>query len=195
MKKLIYLLSISVAGFAFQGCSSGTKDAKDTADSLNTVKDTTSNAMATGGIAVEPSDAEFATKAAVGGMAEVEFGNLALEKTNNPQVKDFANMMVTDHGKANEELIAIAKMKNITLPGALDEEHQKKRSELNGKTGKDFDKAYVEAMVDGHEKTLKLMQDEAKDGKDADLKAFASKTTPVVNTHLVMIKKIHDSMK
>jgi putative membrane protein len=195
MKKLIYLLSISVAGFAFQGCSSGTKDAKDTADSLNTVKDTTSNAMAKGGIAVEPSDAEFSTKSAVGGLAVVEFGNLALEKTNNPQVKDFANMMVTDHGKANEELIAIAKMKNITLPGALDEEHQKKRSELNGKTGKDFDKAYVEAMVDGHEKTLKLMQDEAKDGKDADLKAFASKTTPVVNTHLVMIKKIHDSMK
>jgi putative membrane protein len=195
MKKLIYLLSISVAGFAFQGCSSGTKDAKETADSLNTVKDTTSNVTDTGGIAVDASDATFATKAAVGGMAEVEFGNLALEKTSNPQIKDFANMMVSDHGKANEELMAIAKMKNITLPGALDEEHQKKRSELNGKTGKDFDKAYVEAMVDGHEKTLKLMEDEAKDGKDADLKAFASKTTPVVNTHLVMIKKIHDSMK
>lgn len=195
MKKLVYLLSISVAGFAFQGCNSGTKDAKETADSLNEVKDTTSNVTATGGIAVDASDATFATKAAVGGMAEVEFGNLALEKTSNPQVKDFANMMVSDHGKANEELKAIAKMKNITLPGALDEEHQKKMTELNGKTGKDFDKAYVEAMVDGHDKTLKLMQDEAKDGKDADLKAFASKTSPVVNTHLVMIKKIRDTMK
>lgn len=195
MKKLTYLLSISVAAFAFQGCNSGTKDAKDIADGLNAVKDTTTNVMSTGGIAVEESDAEFATKAAVGGLAEVEFGKLALKKTSNAQIKDFANMMVVDHGKANEELIAIAKMKNITLPGVLDDEHQKKMSELISKTGKDFEKAYVEAMVDGHEKTLKLMQDQAKDGKDSDLKAFASKTAPVVQTHLDLIKRIKDNMK
>lgn len=195
MKKLAYLLSISVAVFAFQGCGGGTKDAKETADSLNTVKDTASNMMVPDAIAVEESDAEFATKAAVGGMAEVEFGKLALEKTSNPQIKDFANMMVLDHGKANEELMAIAKMKNITLPAALDDDHQKKMNELNSKTGSDFDKAYVEAMVDGHEKTLKLMENQAKDGKDADLKAFASKTAPVVQTHLNLIKKIHDNMK
>lgn len=195
MKKLVYLMTISAAAFAFQGCGNGNHDAKETADSLNKVKDTTSNIAATGGIAVDKSDAEFSTKAAAGGMAEVELGKLALTKSTNAKVKEFATMMVNDHGKANEELKSIAKMKNITLPGALDDEHQKKMNDLNKKTGKDFDKDYVQAMIDGHKSTLKLMQDESKDGKDADLKAFATKTAPVVQAHLDMINKIHDAMK
>lgn len=195
MKKLIYLCAVATTVFAMQACNGGTKDAKETADSLNKTKDTTSNVMATGGIAVEPSEAKFATEAAVGGMAEVALGKLALEKSTNAQVKEFATMMVADHGKANEELMAIAKMKNITLPMAVDADHQKKMDDLSKKTGADFDKDYVSAMVDGHKSTLKLMQDEAKDGKDADLKAFAGKTAPVVQAHLTMINKIHDSMK
>lgn len=195
MKKLAFLLSISAAVFTFQGCGSGTKDAKESADSLNAVKDTTTNVMATGGIAVEESDAQFATKSAVGGMAEVEFAKLAIRNTSNAKVKDFANMMVTDHGKANEELMAIAQTKNITLPTMLDDEHQKKMTELAGKSGKDFDKAYVDAMIEGHKKTLTLMEDEAKDGKDTDLKAFAAKTAPIVQSHLNMINKIHEGMK
>jgi len=195
MKKLAFLLSISAAALTFQGCGSGTKDAKETADSLNTVKDTTSNVMATGGIAVDESDAMFATKAAVGGMAEVEFANIALQKTANTQIKNFANMMLKDHGKANEELMSIAKIKNITLPAVLDDEHLQKKSELDSKSGKDFDKIYVDAMVDGHQKTLKLMEDEAKDGKDSTLKAFAAKLVPIVQSHLGMINKIKEDMK
>ena len=195
MKKVFYALTIAVSALAFQACNSGTKDAKETADSLNMSKDTTSDEMTTGGIAVEESDSKFATEAAVGGMAEVELGKLALTKSSNAKVKEFADMMVNDHGKANTELMAIAKMKNITLPGMVDEMHQKKMDELKGKSGADFDKAYVDVMVDGHEKTLKLMQDEAADGKDMDLKAFASKTAPVVQAHLNMIKTIKDGMK
>jgi putative membrane protein len=128
-------------------------------------------------------------------MAEVALGKLALQKSTNTQIKDFANMMVTDHGKANDELMAIAKSKNITLPATVDSTHQKKMDDLAKLSGKDFDKAYVDAMVDGHKKTLTLMQDEAKDGKDADLKAFAAKTAPTVQMHLTHINTIHDSMK
>jgi putative membrane protein len=196
MKKLIYLVAISASTFAFQGCNnSGTKDAKENADSLNMVKDTTSDAMSTGGIAADASDAQFATKAAVGGMAEVELGKLALTKTTDPKVKEFANMMVQDHGKANEELIAIAKTKNITLPTIVDDEHKKKMEDLQKLSGADFDKQYAIAMVDGHESTLKLMQGESKEGKDAELKAFATKTAPIVQTHLTMITNISKSLK
>lgn len=186
---------IVIAAFAFQGCSNETKDSKETADSLNESKDTTTNAAATGGIAVAEDDAEFATKGAVGGMAEVEFGKIALNKSTNAKIKEFANMMVNDHGKANSELKALATTKNITLPSALDEEHMKIMNDLTALTGRDFDKKYVDVMVDGHKKTLDLMEKEAKDGKDADLKAFASKTAPVVKAHLEMINKIKDSMK
>jgi len=193
MKKLIYVMAISA--LAFQACNGGNKDAKESADSLNMAKDTTTNAMATGGIAVDEADAKFTTQAAVGGMAEVELGKMALEKSSNPQVKEFATMMVKDHGMANTELMAIAKQKNITLPTTVDDEHKKKMEDLSKKSGADFDKAYVDAMVGGHKSTLKLMEDESRDGKDADLKSFATKTAPVVQSHLVMINKINDSMK
>lgn len=186
---------IAAATYTLQACNSHPKDAKETADSLNKTKDTTTNVAATGGIAVENDDAKFATTAANGGMAEVALGKLALTKTSDAKIKEFATMMVSDHGKANEELTAIAKAKNITLPMAVDSTHQKKMDELSKKTGKDFDKAYVDAMVDGHKSTLSLMQDEAKDGKDAELKAFAGKTAPTVQMHLDMIKKIKDGMK
>ncbi|EHQ26938.1 DUF4142 domain-containing protein [Mucilaginibacter paludis] len=195
MKKLSYLLMIAAVAVSVEACNGPAKDAKENADSLNKTKDTTSNAMNTGGIAVTNDDAKFATAAANGGMAEVALGKLALTKTSNAQIKDFATMMVADHGKANDELMAIAKEKNITLPAAVDADHQKKMDDLTKLTGKDFDKAYVDAMVDGHKKTLDLMKDEAKDGKDAELKGFAAKTAPVVQTHLEAINKIHDSMK
>ncbi|RZK20958.1 MAG: DUF4142 domain-containing protein [Pedobacter sp.] len=195
MKKLIYLMAVSVSALAFQACGGGDKDAKETADSLNMSKDTTTNAAATGGIAVDDADAKFTTAAAVGGMAEVEMGKLALQKSSNAQVKEFATMMVNDHGKANTELMEIAAAKNITLPSTVDEEHKNKMDDLSKKSGTDFDKAYVDAMVDGHKSTLKLMEDESKNGADAELKAFATKTAPVVQTHLTMINKIKDGMK
>ncbi|WP_428327777.1 DUF4142 domain-containing protein [Mucilaginibacter sp.] len=195
MKKLSYAMMIAAAAIAFQSCNSAPKDAKESADSLNKTKDTTTNVAATGGIAVSADDAKFATTAANGGMAEVALGKLAQEKSTNADIKSFGAMMVTDHGKVNDELMAIAKTKNITLPAAVDADHQKKMDDLSKLTGKDFDKAYVDAMIDGHKKTLSLMQDEAKNGKDADLKAFAAKTAPAVQMHLDAINKIHDSMK
>lgn len=194
MKKLSFAIVIAFAACAMQSCG-GNKDAKENADSLNKTKDTTTNVAATGGIAVTAEDAKFATDAANGGLAEVALGKLAQIKATNPQVKNFADMMVTDHSKANDELAAIAKAKNITLPAAPDADHQKKLEDLSKLSGKDFDKAYVDAMVDGHKKTLDLMNMAAKDCKDSELKAFAVKTAPVVQTHLDAIKKIHDSMK
>ena len=195
MKKLGYLCMIALAAFSFQSCNSENKDSQETADSLNEAKDTTSNVAATGGIAVVEDDAEFATKSAAAGMAEVELGKLALQKATNAQVKEFATMMVSDHGKANAELMTLATAKNISLPTILDEDHQKMWDELNGKTGKDFDKKYVDDMVDGHKKVLDLMEKQANDGEDADLKAFAAKTAPIVKAHLDAIKKIQDSLK
>ena len=129
MKKIAYTLMIAGSALAFQACNHA-KDAKDTADSLNKTKDTTTNAMNTGGIAVNNDDAKFATAAANGGMAEVALGNLALQKTSNQKIKDFANMMVTDHTKANNELMGIAKAKNLSLPTSVDAEHQQKMDDF-----------------------------------------------------------------
>ena len=193
MKKLSLVAMMAVAALSFQACNNAAKDSKDTADSVNTVKDSTTDGST--GIAVDENDSKFATAVANGGMAEVALGKIAAEKATNAQVKDFANMMVTDHTKANEELMGIAKTKNITLPVAPDEEHQKMMTDISAKTGKDFDKAYVDAMVDGHKKTASLLEDGSKNCKDTDLMAFATKTLPVVKAHLAKIEAIQSSMK
>jgi putative membrane protein len=191
MKKTILFLAPAIAVCLLQACSgnktASTSDSSATkTDSVTTVKTDSDSVL---------SDTAFAAKAAVGGMAEVALGKMAAAKGADKQVKDFGNMMVMDHGKANSELKGIAKTKNIMLPAGLDAEHQAKSDSLSKLSGKDFDMAYVNAMIDGHKKTLALMQSEANNGKDAELKAFAAKTAPVVQNHLTAILKIHDSLK
>jgi|SRR5579863_4235807 len=195
MKKLSSIMMISLAALSFQACNNGAKDSKEAADSANVTKDTSHHAAVTGGIAVDKDDAKFATTAANDGMAEVAAGKMAATKATNSRVKNFADMMVTDHTKAGDELAALAKTKNITLPAAPDADAQKKADDLSKKTGKDFDKAYVDAMVDGHESAVKLFTDASQNCKDADLKAFATKTLPTLKMHLDSIKAIKAAMK
>jgi putative membrane protein len=195
MKRLSSIIMISLAALSFQACKNGTKDSKEAADSANVTKDTSHNAAATGGIAVDKDDAKFVTTAANDGMAEVAVGKMAATNATSTRIKNFADMMVTDHTKAGDELAALAKTKNITLPAAPDADAQKKADDLSKKTGKDFDKAYVDAMVDGHEKAVKLFTDASQNCKDADLKAFATKTLPTLKMHLDSIKAIKSSMK
>ena len=140
-------------------------------------------------------DTDFMTRAAQGGMAEVELGKLASTKAQSAEVKKFAQMMVNDHSKANEELKALAAKKNFSMPTRLDEKHQSLLDKLNGLSGAEFDKAYVEAMVDDHEEDVELFKDETEDGKDAEVKAFAAKTLPTLQTHLETIKGIQSKMK
>ncbi|WPU95716.1 DUF4142 domain-containing protein [Mucilaginibacter sabulilitoris] len=145
--------------------------------------------------AVDKDDAKFAVAAANGGIAEVELGTLAQQKAVNQKVKDFGGMMVSDHSKANEEMKALAKSKGITLPTKIDSDEQKVKDNLSSKSGADFDKAYVDNMIEDHKNDIKEFEDATKNLKDPDLKAFAVKTLPTLKMHLEAIQKIHDTMK
>jgi putative membrane protein len=127
----------------------------------------------------------FVTQEAIGGMAEVEMGKLAGDKAASPDVKEFAAQMVSDHTKANEEFEKIATGKSLKVPSAPDAEHKEKLEMLSKKSGAAFDKAYVHAQVSGQ-----LLDNEAKNGKDADLKMFAEKTLPTVSQHYKMAKEL-----
>jgi putative membrane protein len=135
----------------------------------------------------------FWTKAAQGGMAEVELSKAALQKSTNAEVKKFAQMMVADHTKANDELKSLAAKKSVVLPADLGS-HKSTLDDLNTKTGADFDKAYVDAMVKDHENTVDLFEDNTGNA-DADIKAFTTKTLPTVKSHLEMIKGIQSKIK
>ena len=197
MKKLSSIAMIALAAWMLQACSGNTKtDSKAAADSINAVNDSSVTDTATAmTMAVEKEDAQFATEAASGGLAEVALGEMARQKGVNNKVKNFGAMMVIDHSKANGEFEGIAKSKKITLPAAPGAEDQKTMDELSKKSGADFDKAYVSDMIDDHKKDIKAFEAASKNCKDPEIKAFAMKTLPVLRKHLDAINAIHDSMK
>ena len=137
----------------------------------------------------------FMMEAARGGMAEIELSRLATTKSQNAEVKKFANQMIQDHTNASAELKQLAGKKNVTLPTELDAEHKGMKDKLSGLSGAEFDKEYVNAMVTDHEKTVGLFKTQADGGTDADAKAFAGKTLPKLQMHLDMIKGMQGKMK
>lgn len=176
----------------FAACNqSGKHDSVAKANSLNAAKDTTRQLS----IAVEKGDAEFTVEAASGGMTEVTLGNMAHEKGINNRVKSFGMMMVNDHTKLNNMVKAIAITKNISIPKVPGAKEQKLIAELSKKSGKDFDKAYVDAMIEDHEDDIKVFQKAAKNCADPDVKSFAARTIPMLQAHLDAINAIKDSMK
>lgn len=135
-------------------------------------------------------DEKFVEKAALGGMTEVQAGELAKTKGTSDSVKQFGAQMVTDHSKTSDELKSIVAQKNMKAPTSLDKKHQQVLDKLQAKSGKDFDKAYKSQMVKDHQSTVSLFEGEAKSGKDPELKAFAAKTLPVLKHHLEMAKAL-----
>jgi putative membrane protein len=140
-------------------------------------------------------DFDFMTTAELAGLAEVELGKLAQTKAQNAEVKKFAAMMVTDHTKAGDELKAFGKKKDFKPATEMDSAHKATMEKLKGLSGAEFDKAYVDAMIDDHEDAVDLFEGQAKDGKDAELKAFAAKTLPTLQSHLKMINDIKAKLK
>jgi len=136
----------------------------------------------------------FFKDAGQGGMFEVEMGKVAAANAQNPEVKKFGQMMVDDHSKANKELEDLAKKKNIAMPTDLGS-HQSTLNKLKGLKGADFDKEYVEEMVDDHETDVSEFEKQAANATDPDVKAFAAKTLPVLKKHLDAIKAIQAKMK
>ncbi len=137
---------------------------------------------------------KFMTKAAAGGIAEVEMGKLAQTKATNEQVKQFGARMEADHSKANAELKSIAASKNVELPQSSPKKELAMMDKMKTMSGADFDRAYMSHMVADHKKDIALFEKEANSGKDAQLKAFATKTLPTLREHQQMAVSLHDAM-
>jgi putative membrane protein len=136
---------------------------------------------------VSPADKKFVMKAAIGGMAEVQLAQLAEQKSQDQAVKDFAQHMIDDHTPNNEQLMKLATAQGMTPPTELDSMHQKQMTKLQALDGKKFDRAYLKGQTKDHEAMLKVFQAEQTGGKDAELKAFAEQTIPVIQKHLSMV--------
>ncbi|HEX3356243.1 MAG TPA: DUF4142 domain-containing protein [Tepidisphaeraceae bacterium] len=148
--------------------------------------------------ALNSKDAKFVRNTAIASTLEADLGQYAADKTTNSDVKMFAQQMVTDHGKANEELKQLAASKNVDLKESIDKEQkeaQSKKGKLDKLNGMEFDKAYIKDMVKDHEEVVKDFEKAAEVTQDSDLKTWAAKMLPTLQGHLTMAKDIQAKLE
>jgi putative membrane protein len=135
-------------------------------------------------------DYKFIKEAAEGGMAEVQMGEIVKQKANSQTVRSFADRMVTDHTKANNELKELAAKKGATLPADLSHHERSIENRLEKTSGPEFDKKYAADMVKDHKKDLKEFRAAANNSTDPDVKAWAEKTVATLEEHLRLAEQM-----
>jgi putative membrane protein len=160
-----------------------------TASSSKTTSTTTTSTSK-----VSATDTRFIKEAAMGGMEEVQLGQLAVQKASNGDVKTFGQRMVDDHTKANTQLQQIASQKGVTVASKLSAPKQKDVDKLSKLNGAAFDRSYMSMMVKDHVKDVAEFQKESKNAKDSDVKGFAAATLPTLQDHLKMAKDINSAL-
>jgi putative membrane protein len=137
-----------------------------------------------------PSDRMFVTKAMQGSMAEVQLGQLTLQKSNNDQVKQFAQRMIDDHTKLNEQMKPVAQQLGVAVPEQVSKKDRKTMAELQGLSGPAYDQAYIRDMVKDHKQDLSEFQAEASSGQDQTVKDAAAQGSKVIAQHLQMAQQM-----
>jgi putative membrane protein len=148
-------------------------------------------ASGSAGGSLSKSDQKILMGMAQANIDEVEAGKMAQSKSQNDQVKSFAQQMIDDHSKALTDAQQVAQQKGVTLPTEPDAKHKAMAAKLEKMNGAAFDKAYMaNAGIADHKKVLSTLQADQKRAKDADVKALAAKMTPVVAQHLKAAQQI-----
>jgi len=142
-----------------------------------------------------PADTTFAQKAAEGNMAEVQLGNLAQQRAENPSVKAFGKRMVEDHTRLNQELQSVASRSGVNLPPTPSTKDQEEYNRLSKLNGADFDHAYIQAMIAAHRADLKEFRRESDQGTDPEMKDFATKSIPTLEEHLKLAENAARDIK
>ncbi len=190
-------------GMILAGCSGNNKAATRDNSSAepaskanpNSNGGTGSNANAgTGSASNSNSDQNFLNDAAKGNRAEVQLGKMVAAKTKDSNVKQFAQMMVKDHSDALNKLQQVAKSKNITLPDGIPDDAKELQSKLSSETGKQFDKDYMDGMVEDHQKDVQEFQQASNSLQDSDIKNWVITTLPTLQKHLDQAQQIDSKL-
>jgi putative membrane protein len=146
------------------------------------------------GLAQSDDDKKFLATAAQSDQNEIKLSELAEDKATSPAVKAFAKKMVTEHKKMSASMMPFAEKAGVTPPSDVDADHQKEYDKLNGLSGGDFDKEYIDQMVTDHAKALDAFTTEAKDTKDVKLRAAVLKGKTMVAAHKNMAYDLKKKM-
>jgi len=135
-------------------------------------------------------DRTFVMQAGQLSMMEVELGRLAVQRGSSAGVKQYGQEMVEDHTRANQELMQLAMQKKVELPTEMSTQNTALIDRLSGLSGKSFDAAYKQAMIDSHNQAIALFQAQSQQGQDPELKAWATQKLPNLQAHLKMVNQM-----
>lgn len=185
MKKNILAAALIASTSLMWACGGNDKkDGGTLTTSENTTADTSTTAGITPGTPLDTMSQNFAMMAASSDMLEIQSSNMAMQNASSDRVKNFATTMIRDHGTTSTQLKTIAANKGITLPTDLMPMHKSMLDQLQGKTGREFDKAYTTMQVTAHQAAVDLFQRASSGAADADLKNFATQHLPHLRMHL-----------
>jgi putative membrane protein len=148
------------------------------------------NGMQTAAGQPSPVDRMFVGKAMQGSLAEVQLGQLTLQKSNNAQVKEFAQRMIDDHTKLNEQMKPVAQQLGVTVPDQISKGDRKTIAKLQALSGTAYDQAYIKDMVKDHKQDLNEFQMEASSGQDQTAKDAANQGSKIIAQHLQMAQQM-----
>ena len=135
-------------------------------------------------------DRTFVMQAGQLSMMEVELGRLAVERGSSAGVKQYGQQMVEEHTRANQELMQLAMQKKVELPTEMSTQNTAMIDRLSGLSGRSFDTAYKQAMIDSHNQAIALFQAQSQQGQDPQLKAWATQKLPNLQAHLEMVNQM-----
>ena len=197
----VYLLLLLIAAVVFackkeenyNATSTETSGTSASATATTGTYTTTATTATTG--TVTDKDKDFITDVGKAGKAEVDVAQDAVTHATNADVKSFAQKLVDDHTKANDDLAKLAASRGVTLPSEMEAKMKEAKERLMKVTGKSFDQAFIKQMVDDHTSLIKKFEDKSKEtGVDADLKKFVDDKLPVLREHLKTAKGLQTKL-
>jgi putative membrane protein len=182
------ILAAGVVVLSLGSCKNESKqeDPKEVAEDQNDVKFDDNNA--------KEDDSEFLVDAAEINLAEIEIGKLAQQKGTHPEVKKFGKMLVDDHQKLSNEVKSLADSRNFSVPLSLTEDGKEEYNKLNKETGTDFDKKFINVIIDEHEDAIDKFSKAADKANDEEIKAWASKNVSSLTAHLQQAKLLKETL-
>jgi putative membrane protein len=196
MKKSFSIFLLSGALIIYScGNNADNSANNDSAGTSNTTEGNTTNAANnTTQAPLSEADRQFVMDAAAANTMEIQAANIAMQNGVSQRVKDYAAMMIRDHGTAGNELKTYASSRNAMVTDSLPTEMRNHMEEMKKMKGKAFDNHYMKMMTDDHQKTITKFENASNTAADADLKAWATKTLPVLRAHLDSAKAIRAKM-
>lgn len=139
---------------------------------------------------LDAADVKFVKTEAAAGKSELKLAELGVQKAERPDIKSFAEMLVTDHTQAHKELNALAVEKGVDVSAVIDPKHAEEFQKLEKASKADFDKEFLADMISDHKKCVSNFETAAKEAKNSDVKMWAEKMLPTLKAHLAKAKEL-----